>query len=63
MRSEGRAVSAARPFPMRTKSYIPYLQVAPLAFVFGAFLVVPILTIIVVSFWDYDFARIIPDSS
>jgi putative spermidine/putrescine transport system permease protein len=46
---------------MRTKSYIPYLQVAPLAFVFGAFLVVPILTIIVVSFWDYDFARIIPD--
>ncbi len=48
---------------MRTKSYIPYLQVAPLAFVFGAFLVVPILTIIVVSFWDYDFARIIPDSS
>ena len=46
---------------MQSKSYIPYLQVAPLAFVFGAFLVIPILTILVVSFWDYDFARIIPD--
>nr|WP_221932840.1 ABC transporter permease [Ferrovibrio terrae] len=46
---------------MQAKSYIPYLQVAPLAFVFGAFLVIPILTIVVVSFWDYDFARIIPD--
>jgi putative spermidine/putrescine transport system permease protein len=46
---------------MQSKSYIPYLQVAPLAFVFGAFLVIPILTIVVVSFWDYDFARIIPD--
>lgn len=47
---------------MKTKfNYIPYLQVAPLAFVFGAFLVIPILTIVVVSFWDYDFARIIPD--
>lgn len=43
------------------KSYIPYLQVAPLTLVFGAFLVIPILTIVVVSFWDYDFARIIPD--
>ncbi|WP_341893838.1 ABC transporter permease [Ferrovibrio terrae] len=43
------------------KNYIPYLQVAPLTFVFGAFLVIPILTIVVVSFWDYDFARIIPD--
>lgn len=47
---------------MKTKfNSIPYLQVAPLAFVFGAFLVIPILTIVVVSFWDYDFARIIPD--
>jgi len=46
---------------MKRFNYTPYLQVAPLAFVFGAFLVIPILTIVVVSFWDYDFARIIPD--
>lgn len=46
---------------MKRFNYTPYLQAAPLAFVFGAFLVVPILTIVVVSFWDYDFARIIPD--
>jgi putative spermidine/putrescine transport system permease protein len=57
----GRAGSLRGHFPMQGKSYIPYLQVAPLAFVFGAFLVIPILTIVVVSFWDYDFARIIPD--
>lgn len=39
----------------------PYLQAAPLALVLGLFLAVPILTIIVVSFWDYDFARLYPD--
>jgi len=46
---------------MLNRKYIPYLQVAPLAAVFGGFLAIPILTIIVVSFWDYDFVRIIPD--
>jgi putative spermidine/putrescine transport system permease protein len=39
----------------------PYLQAAPLAIVLGLFLAVPILTIIIVSFWDYDFARLYPD--
>ncbi|MFK5687994.1 hypothetical protein ACI3GN_15770, partial [Lactiplantibacillus plantarum] len=39
----------------------PYLQVAPLALTFAVFLVIPILTIVVVSFWDYDSIRIIPD--
>ena len=39
----------------------PYLQAAPLALILGVFLLVPIATIVVVSFWDYDFARIIPD--
>jgi putative spermidine/putrescine transport system permease protein len=39
----------------------PYLQAAPLALILAVFLLVPILTIVVVSFWDYDFARIIPD--
>jgi len=38
----------------------PYLQAAPLALVLGLFLALPILTIIVVSFWDYDFARLYP---
>ena len=39
----------------------PYLQAAALALILAVFLLVPILTIVVVSFWDYDFARIIPD--
>jgi len=39
----------------------PYLQVAPLTAVFVLFLVVPILTIVVVSFWDYDSVQVIPD--
>ena len=39
----------------------PYLQVAPLTAVFLVFLVIPIATIVVVSFWDYDTARLIPD--
>jgi len=39
----------------------PYLQAAPLALILLVFLFIPILTITIVSFWDYDFARIIPD--
>jgi putative spermidine/putrescine transport system permease protein len=39
----------------------PYLQVAPLTAVFVLFLVIPILTIIIVSFWDYDSVQVIPD--
>jgi putative spermidine/putrescine transport system permease protein len=39
----------------------PYLQAAPLALTLLFFLVVPILTILVVSFWDYDSVRLIPD--
>ncbi len=39
----------------------PYLQVAPLTAVFVLFLVIPILTIVVVSFWDYDSVQVIPD--
>ncbi|MCB1502391.1 MAG: ABC transporter permease [Bauldia sp.] len=38
-----------------------YLQAAPLALILFVFLLIPIATIVVVSFWDYDFARIIPD--
>jgi putative spermidine/putrescine transport system permease protein len=39
----------------------PYLQAAPLALILGAFLLLPILMIAVVSFWDYDFASMYPD--
>ena len=40
---------------------IAYLQAAPLMLILGGFLLVPILMIAVVSFWDYDFARMYPD--
>jgi putative spermidine/putrescine transport system permease protein len=39
----------------------PYLEAAPLALILGAFLLLPILMIAVVSFWDYDFAAMYPD--
>ena len=41
--------------------FAPYLQALPLAIVLSLFLALPILTIIVVSFWDYDFAQLYPD--
>ncbi len=44
----------------RIEAWVTYLQVAPLALVFLLFLVVPILTIVVVSFFDYNTTQIIP---
>jgi len=41
----------------------PYLQVAPLALVLVFFLVIPVITIFVVSFWSYDSFSLIPDFS
>ncbi len=46
--------------PRRVASFASYLQAGPLALILLVFLVIPIATIIIVSFWDYDFARIIP---
>ncbi|MBS0219284.1 MAG: ABC transporter permease [Proteobacteria bacterium] len=43
-----------------TRNWIPYLQVAPLGLVFLTFLVIPIATIVVVSFFDYNTTEIIP---
>ncbi len=40
---------------------VPYVQAVPLTLVLGAFLLLPILMIVVVSFWDYDFASLYPD--
>lgn len=44
----------------RVDSWVTYLQVAPLSLVFLLFLVVPIATIVVVSFFDYNTTQIIP---
>ena len=44
----------------RVSAWVTYLQVSPLALVFLLFLVVPITTIIVVSFFDYTTTSIIP---
>ncbi|RWP38761.1 MAG: ABC transporter permease [Mesorhizobium sp.] len=55
---------AAKPAGRRRVSvarFVPYLQAAPLALILGAFLLLPILMIAVVSFWDYDFAAMYPD--
>ncbi len=41
--------------------FAPYLQASPLALILGGFLLLPILMIAVVSFWDYDFAAMYPD--
>src|SRR5438876_11006825 len=46
--------------PPYAATLAPYLQAAPLAVILIVFLLIPIVTIVIVSFWDYDFARIIP---
>jgi putative spermidine/putrescine transport system permease protein len=45
----------------RVGAWVPYLQVTPLTALFLLFLAVPIATIVIVSFWDYDTVRVIPD--
>ena len=54
--------NAATPRLPSLARLFPYLQATPLALILGAFLLLPILMIAVVSFWDYDFARSIPTS-
>ena len=39
----------------------PYLEVAPLALILLAFLVIPVGMIVLVSFWSYDEFNIYPD--
>ncbi len=59
------AVAPARTTRARLASVpgrlVAYLQAAPLALILGFFLLAPIVMIVVVSFWDYDFARLYPD--
>ncbi len=55
--------------PARTKrrthvsltSVASYLQAIPLTLILGFFLLLPILLLAVVSFWDYDFSGLYPD--
>jgi putative spermidine/putrescine transport system permease protein len=46
--------------PRRYIRFTPYLQAAPLVAVLAAFLIVPIATILIVSFWDYDQYQLVP---
>lgn len=50
----------ARSFVLPQK-LVAYIQAAPLALILGFFLLLPILMIAIVSFWDYDFAQMYPD--
>lgn len=56
-RTTGKAPPRRRPW----RAAVAYLQVAPLAGVFAAFLLFPIALIVVVSFWDYTEYAIVPD--
>jgi putative spermidine/putrescine transport system permease protein len=44
-----------------SRSLIPYLQVAPLALILVIFLGIPLVTVIVVSFFDYANYQVYPD--
>ena len=62
---EQTSLAAAPPTAARCASLsyrlAAYVQAAPLALILGAFLLAPLVMIAVVSFWDYDFARLYPD--
>ena len=57
--------TSAKPRPQRRPfslgSFASYLQALPLWMILGVFLLAPILLLVVVSFWDYDFAGLYPD--
>jgi putative spermidine/putrescine transport system permease protein len=53
------ATKPKRPFSL--SRYASYLQALPLWVILGVFLLIPILLLVVVSFWDYDFASMYPD--
>jgi putative spermidine/putrescine transport system permease protein len=48
-----------RPFALSRVA--SYLQALPLWVILGIFLLAPILLLVIVSFWDYDFAGLYPD--
>lgn len=61
------AVPATKPKPQRRVvpfslgAIASYLQALPLWLILAFFLAIPILFLVVISFWDYDFARMYPD--
>jgi putative spermidine/putrescine transport system permease protein len=60
--SDTEKTEGIRPKSFRlSPSVVSYLQATPLTVILGAFLLIPILMIAVVSFWDYDFAQMYPD--
>ena len=54
------AKSTQRRRPLSLRRVASYLQAAPLTAILVFFLMLPILLLVVVSFWDYDFARMYP---
>ncbi|CAN7184831.1 ABC transporter permease [Devosia sp. LjRoot16] len=58
------AVPTSKPKPRKTPlsfgRLASYLQSIPLWLILGFFLLLPILLLVFVSFWDYDFARMYP---
>ena len=46
--------------PFSLGAIASYLQSLPLWLILGFFLLLPILLLVIVSFWDYDFARMYP---
>ena len=52
--------AAQRPRKRRFRSLASVLQALPLFVILGAFLLLPLVMILVVSFWDYDFAQMYP---
>jgi putative spermidine/putrescine transport system permease protein len=50
----------SRKVPFSLGAISAYLQAFPLTVILGFFLLLPILLLLVVSFWDYDFARMYP---
>ena len=45
----------------RPRTGIAYLQATPLALILAVFLLIPVATIVIVSFWDYNEFALIPD--
>ncbi|WP_421761939.1 ABC transporter permease [Devosia sp.] len=50
-----------RRVPFTLGAIASYLQATPLLVILAFFLLLPILLLVVVSFWDYDFAGLYPD--
>jgi putative spermidine/putrescine transport system permease protein len=55
------AAGKARRVPLSLGAIASYLQAIPLWLILLFFLAVPILFLVIISFWDYDFARMYPD--